>query len=181
MRTPDNWLRLDERSNALDNLRMFEHVLRTVRGLERWKWVVITMHQALYGYAVAAVQGTDANSVLQNPNDPRSKLIPIWEAIRRAKDASYLWPGSVPLQTSQDEDRAIDRVVSEFRNGFEHFAPVGWSIEVSGMPTLVGRVLRVIEGIAIETNSVRYYEEGELAAVVATIARLKELLAASAA
>lgn len=178
MSTPENWLQLDERANAHDNLNMCEHVLCNLPDPIRWKWAIIATHQALYGFALAAVQGTNCNSVRKDPMNPESQVISIWEAIRRAKDTQYLWPGGVPLVTTPEEDRSVDRVVNEFRNGFEHFAPAAWSIEVSGMPMLLGRVLRVVEGIAIGTNSVRYWDDNERAAVVATIWRLKQLLTA---
>ena len=155
---------------------MCEHVLSDLPDPIRWKWAIISMHQALYGFALAAVQGTDCNSVRRDPTNPKSPVISVWEALRRAKETQYLWPGGAPLVTTPEEDHSVDRVANEFRNAFEHFAPAAWSIEVSGMPTLLGRVLRGVEGIAIGTKSVRYCDDHERAAVVATIGRLRELL-----
>jgi hypothetical protein len=170
------WLRLDERSNALDNLHMCDHVLGALPDPIRWKWAVIALHQALYGFALAAVQGTDALSVRRDPNNPDSQVISIWEALRRTKNPAYLWPGGAPLVLTPQEERSVNRLVSEFRNGFEHFAPAGWSIEVSGMPELLGHVLRVIEGVAIRTRSVRYWDEAEERNVRDAIAQVSEAL-----
>jgi hypothetical protein len=176
MTSPENWLRLDERSNALDNLRMCEHFLRALPDSIRWKWAIVALHQALYGFAIAAVQGTDASSVRKNPDDPNSHLISIWEALRRAKDPRYLRPGGIPLVTTPEEDKALNRLVSEFRNGFEHFAPAGWSIEVSGMHEILGRVLRLIEGVAIGTQSVRYWDDAEEQEARDAVARVAKAL-----
>jgi hypothetical protein len=157
-----NWLRLDERTNALDNLDMALFFLRTLPEPMRWKWVILASHQALYGFAVAAVQGTDALSVLKIPDNPNSDLISVWEALRRVQDVRYLWPGSTPLSMTLEESAAVKRVGKEFRNGFEHFAPASWSIEVTGMPLILSRFMRVVHGIAIGTQSIQFSEsEGD--------------------
>ncbi|HET6679789.1 MAG TPA: hypothetical protein VFG84_01200 [Gemmatimonadaceae bacterium] len=145
----------------MDNLEMCSRFLRELDEPIRWKWAIIAAHQALYAFAVMAVQGTDACSVLERPEDPSSRLISFWEALKRAKDPKYLWSGTTPLVTTPEEDRALERVVKEFRNGFEHFAPAGWSIEVSGMPALLGRVLRVIHGVSIGAQSGHVYDADE--------------------
>ena len=132
---------------------MCARVLETLPEPIRWKWAIIALHQALYGFAVAAVRGPDFAPVLKNPNDLNSHLISVWEAIDRAKRVECLRPGGVPLVTLPEEDKAIEKLGEEFRNGFEHFRPMTWSIEVSGMPTIVARVLRVVEGIALDTGS----------------------------
>jgi hypothetical protein len=44
------------------------------------------------------------------------------------------------------------------------------------MPRLLDHVLRVVEGIAIGTKSVRYWDDNESAAVIATIGRVRQLL-----
>lgn len=173
MTAPANWLRLDERSNAMDNLSMCERFLTTLPDPIRWKWVIVALHQALYGYAVAAVQGTNASSVLTDPENHQSNLISIWEALRRTKDRANLWGGTAPLVTTEEEWKAVERVVSEFRNGFEHFRPMSWSIEVSGMPDLVLHVVRVLEGVAIGASSHHAWENGQREVVVATISRLR--------
>ena len=176
MSSPENWLRLNERTNALDDLCMCEHFLRALPDPIRWKWAIIALHQALYGFALAAVQGTDATSVRKHPDRPDSHVISVWEALRRAKDPRHLWPGGTPLSTTPEEDQSLNRLVSEFRNGFEHFAPAGWSIEVTGMPMILGRVLRIIEGVAIGTGSVRYWDDAEEREVREAIARVAAAL-----
>jgi hypothetical protein len=155
---PENWLRLDEIEDAIDSLEMCGVLLAMLRDSVRWKWAIMALHQALYGFAISAVQGTDSLSVLQNRENPDSKLISIWEALKRARDSRYVWPGAAPLVTTAAEERAIERLSSEFRNGFEHFRPASWSIEVSGMPKIFHQVLRVVEFVALESGGIRYSE-----------------------
>jgi hypothetical protein len=162
MASTDQWLRLDESTNALDNLEMCSYFLRNLPNPIRWKWAIIAIQQALYGFAVAAVQGTDQGSVRKRPEDPESRLISIWEALKRAGDPANLWPGTTPLMMSPAEEKALQRVVSEFRNGFEHFGAQSWSIEVAGLPALLAHVLAVVQRIALKAQSPHRYEDGDL-------------------
>ena len=157
----ETWLRLDQRENAIDDLAMCHRFLTEVRSESRWKWAIIALHQALYGFCICALQGTDALSVLKDPANPSSQLISIHEALKRAKDKTYLWPGATPLSTTPAEDKALDKVIREFRNGFAHFAVSGWSIETSGMPTLLRHVLRVVRAVALDSNSIRCHPEAQ--------------------
>jgi hypothetical protein len=155
---PEKWLSLDEVENAIDNLEMCRHFLTAIESELRWKWTVIAWHQALYGFAISAVQGMDQLSVLVDPGNHESKLISIHEALRRCKDSSLLWPGATPLVTTPDEDHALERLIQEFRNSFVHFRAISWSIETSGMPALLKHGFRVVRGIALDSQSVRYYD-----------------------
>jgi len=111
----ETWLRLDQRENAIDDLAMCYRFLTEVGSESRWKWAIIALHQALYGFCICAVQGTDALSVLKDPANPSSQLISIHEALKRAKDKTYLWPGATPLSTTPAEDKALDKVIREFQ------------------------------------------------------------------
>lgn len=128
------WLRLDEVENAIDNLESCAVFLERFVEPIRWKWAVIALHQAIYGFAVAAIQGSDSLSVLKNPGDHNSHLISFWEALERTRDRRFLWGDAQPLVLSDDEQHSIRRLGAEFRNGFEHFRPAAWSIEISGFP-----------------------------------------------
>ncbi len=158
----DEWLRLDERTNALDNLEQCEFFLRTIPGPIRWKWAIIALHQACYGFAVAAVQGTNP-SVVDANDHPR--LISFWEAINLVEG----------LNISKDEKQAIDRLVKELRNSIEHFKPGYWSIGVSGMPNILGHVLRVIEGI-VRTGGVVFINKTEEQRFYGALSRLAATL-----
>jgi len=154
------WLRLDQLENAIDSLEMVRHFLISLHGHIRWKWATIALHQALYGFAVCATKPTDSSWALKKPDDPESQLVDIWTALKRARDPTWMprydW---VPLVTSPAEDEAIERIVTEFRNEFEHFRPKAWAIEVSGMPELFQDVLRVIRHLALDSNTVTYVDD----------------------
>jgi hypothetical protein len=176
----DNWLRLDELENAIDNLEMCHGFLATIRSELRWKWAILAWHQALYGFAICAIQGTNGLSVLRDPAKHNSQLISIHEAVERCRDPQFLRPGATPLNMSDGETKAIKRLIKEFRNGFEHFRPAAWSIEASGMPTLMLRGLRVLRGIAINSGSVVYYEDSQQTRVTEALDLLDAILTAPA-
>lgn len=152
------WLRLDERENAIDNLEMVGRLLGSIHSEHRWKWGILALHQALYGFAISAVQRSDPLSVLRDPEDHESHLISIHQALRRCRTGH---PGMLTLTTSPEEERALDLLIRHFRNGFEHFRPAAWSIETTGMPDIFRHVLRVVRYIALDSGGVRYYEEDQ--------------------
>jgi len=61
---PEKWLRLDEIENAIDNLEMVQHFLEHIPSDLKWKWTIISLHQALYGFLICALQGTDARQTV---------------------------------------------------------------------------------------------------------------------
>ena len=150
------WLRLSVIENAIDNLEMVSYFLENIESEMKWKWAVIALHQALYGFAISASSGFVQRKVTR-PSKKYSdgKLISIWEAIDLVKKPADVAPEfHKSLVLSSDENWAVGKLVDEFRNEFEHFTPKSWSVEVSGMPKLISLVIRVIRFIALESNRV---------------------------
>jgi hypothetical protein len=171
------WIRTDELDDALDNLEMVAFFLEALPPQRKWKWASIALHQALYGFAICATTPSNSSFALQDPTNPNSHLVSIWTALERAKDPDWmLRTHSKPLRTTPDEDQAICKLVREFRNEFAHFRPKGWSIEVSGMPTLLRYVLRVIEHFALAADAITYYDETSPERAEKAIARVRSAL-----
>ena len=69
MRIREKWLRLTEETNALDYLETAVGFIReTEKNRLAWKWVVLSLHSALYGFAICACQGTDYENVTTKTN-----------------------------------------------------------------------------------------------------------------
>src|SRR5438132_11794244 len=103
-----DWLRLDELTNALDNLEMCSHFLGTLPHPVRWKWGILALHQAIYGFAICAVKGTDDMSVLEHKKPPKTpRLISFWEALKRANNPKFLQAGAPPIQITQAETKTL--------------------------------------------------------------------------
>ncbi len=175
-----NWIEFDTITNAVDNLEMIAHFLLLPDANKRWKWTIIAMHQSLYSFAILAIRGTNNSRVVKPPKD---FLISIDEAVSRTKNTDDMpWANSIPLQTSLDEDQAIKKLVKEFRNGFEHFVPKTWTIEVSDMPLLTRHIMRVVGFLALESNCITYFEieqKRRIEAALTTIGQALNALTAS--
>ncbi len=153
----ERWARFDTESNAIDSLDKAVHFLRTVKDKpEDWKWVVICIFSSLYGFAIQVAKGSDDLSVVKVTKKGHSRLVSFGDALKICK----LTAGArSALETTEQEDKAIERVQNEFRNKFEHFNPGSWSIEVSGFPDLVFHVVNVIRRLALEHNFYTHISE----------------------
>jgi len=172
-----NWIRTDELDDAIDNLEMTAFFLEELPSHRKWKWAIIAVHQALYGFAICSTTPSDASFALKDPSNPDSFLISIWTALKRARDPAWKrWGHSQPLVTSKEEDRAIRKLVKEFRNEFAHFRPKAWAIEVSGMPDIFRRVLRVLDHFALTSDTITYYDEPMQERTESAIMRIRAAL-----
>lgn len=274
----NEWIEGDLLEDTIENLEMLQFMLDSTYDVAaKWKWIVVATYQALYGFAICSIRGTNDFQVIE-PNERFNKywakydrltersrttnrsdedlkqlrhdlraflnelrngnaeisfddlyqeaksadynridrllsdlyrrlrdahleytsngnLIGIHEALRRAQPANLFWrqkedrrnmwrkayavsdvplgadiearerdywhlhTHSQPLITTPEQDRAIERSVSEFRNGFVHRRPGIWAIEVEALIECVRNVLPVIRFLAFESNNILYHPE----------------------
>jgi hypothetical protein len=58
------WLRFTEETNALDYLeKAYFFIRETEYNRTAWKWVILSLHGALYGFAICALKGTNPERV----------------------------------------------------------------------------------------------------------------------
>lgn len=153
----EKWLRVTTEENAIDFL---EKAAESIERADEYKvkWVSICLHAALYAFAICALQGTDPDRVAHYSKEkgkPVRKLIGFPKALRRCQkeECMHLYVQSKVLKLSDDEKRAIEKISRTLRNSFEHYLPMFWSIEVSGMPGIVRHVSRVIRFLALESGN----------------------------
>ncbi len=155
------WLTLSEETNSLDYLeRAALFVRETPDNIRAWKWVVISLQGALYGFAVAAARGTDYQKVLTK----KGKLLGIWDVLKMCQDPvrMKMLIYSKHLQLTKQQEESIRVLVNLLRNRFEHFIPTTWSIELHGLPQVTIDVLEVIRFLALETRGhINLTETGE--------------------
>jgi len=155
------WLRLTEASNALDSLQRCYDFLGVVDHDEKaWKWVVITLHDALYGFMVCALTGTDPGDVkreviLRNGKTVK-RLIDFNTALKRCQKNNPLgiWMRRCPLRFTVQQRLSIKKMQGQFRNAFAHYQPGGWSIELFIMPGMILDVLAVLRFLLIDTQTI---------------------------
>ena len=160
------WIRTDEAEDVAGSIR---HALRVAPSLaddpQAWKWVMLALHSALQGACVCHLTTTAAPvGALTKQNtgewldffekqriDPAAKppskthllnLPDLLRAVRKARSAGDR-SNAAGVTLSDAELAWLKRIHGEVRNQFVHFEPMGWSIEVSGVPDLARLIVRV--------------------------------------
>jgi len=146
------WLTLNEETNALDYLELAaDFIKKTPDNVNAWKWVVISLHGALYGFAVAAARGTDYENILRK----NGYLLGFWKVLNKCQDPNHMkmLVNSKHLELTDSQSYSINMLVKRLRNKFQHFKPREWSIEIHGMPQIAIDVLEVIRFLSRETHT----------------------------
>ncbi|MBB5720729.1 hypothetical protein FHS72_000333 [Loktanella ponticola] len=177
----ERWLRLNETEDVFISLEeVARQIVRTNENFDAWKWGTIALISATSSALVANLSGTtnvgalekqnakDALAALQHDSqhvmtdpflaDPLGML----KLAQRPKENRKERAGS-PIQVD-DEWVGSFKTLVRFRNGFMHFKPMSWSIEVSDFPTHFLNVLGIVEatfgdGWSYRHMKPRRYEE----------------------
>lgn len=151
------YLEFSEVDNALDYLERAHYYLDRVKTkVEAWKWVVITLHGTLYGFAICALKGTNPDRVAITTKRGIKRLINFDEALKRCQDPNRMnqLVYSRTLQLTDQQRKSIRHLRETFRNNFEHYIPMSWYIEIHGMPQMAIDVLEVVHFLALECGNV---------------------------
>ena len=151
------WLRLTEKTNALDYLeKAYSFISQTETDVFAWKWVILALHSALYGFAICACQGTNRYNVSFKTKKGKEKLIDFNKALKLCQNPNWMrmYIFSKHLQLSKQQEESVRRL-KEIRDEFEHYIPTSWIIEIHGMPCITIDVLEVIRFLALYTGNVR--------------------------
>ena len=65
------------------------------------------------------------------------------------------------IEISDSEYQWLKRFHDDVRNQFIHFAPMGWSLEVSGLPALGALIARIVNEIELHGWGFRHMSEDE--------------------
>lgn len=163
----DAWIRTDEAEDVAGSIR---HALRVASFVtddpQAWKWVMLALHSALQGACVCHLTTTAAPlGALTKQNtgewlsffekqrtDPAAEplakshlltLPDLLKAVRKTYSAGDR-SNAVGVAISDVELAWLRRIHGEVRNQFVHFEPMGWSIEVSGVPDLARLIARIL-------------------------------------
>lgn len=147
----ERFLDFNETSNAQDYFTRALHFLRqTPEDPYAWKWAFIALHSALYGFAIIACAGSDYFQVLIPKKNKKltgdENLISCRAALIRLQDPKCFTP---PLVLTDSQKRSIRLLNDVLRNKFMHYIPCGWTIEMSGVTTIIEDVTFVVEHIAL--------------------------------
>lgn len=148
-------LTFTEESNALDYLeKAFFYIRHIDHDHTAWKWVILSLHGALYGFAIAACHGTDPATVTRKTKNCE-QLISFGEALRRCQDPARMQMTvlSACLELTDNQKTALKRLKDTFRNTFEHFIPKSLHISLHELPAMCLECLPVVEFLALKTGN----------------------------
>lgn len=174
-----NFLCIDEKENAIDSLVMATKFLESVNSdVYHWKWIVIALHNALYGFMICALEKGNPDNVCKY--DKKQKKYTRWligfqTALERVQSRDHIigYVETKPIQLTNEQTRSIKVLTELLRNNFEHFVPTGWSIEISGMSTIVRSIADTINDLVFKTGTV-FWEEHQLVEIKNALEKLKQ-------
>lgn len=172
--TSNYWLRTDESREAVLAICMVKEMLNRVSDEPYyWKWVVLALHNALQGFMVLALQGSDGLRVLKDDcakawldayergdgNYPEPRLKSFLELYKGIKsDQMRIYGISRPFRPQGTQGRSVN-LLNRLRNDFIHYTPKSWSLEISSLPMVVKDCIGVISFLAFESQNVVWHEE----------------------
>ena len=175
----EKWLRFTAETNALDFLeRAGKFIQQTESEIKAWKWVIISLHGALYGFAICACRSTDYENIIHRTKKGIERLITLDEALRICRDRK--WMGTLysgkPLELTESQEYSIKILKKSLRNNFEHYIPKSWSIEMHGLPSIAMDILDVIRFLSVETFRYQHLNQTQRRRIKSIIFQSKRLL-----
>lgn len=121
--------------------------------------------------AVLSVTPEEASVLLSRPY-----VISFGEALERIQAPQpHLGNNYQPVVLSETMRASIDTLWGHLRNGFEHFMPMGWTIQVQLVTKVLRDTVDIIRMVALDTGTILYMGE-EQARVEEALERLTTLL-----
>jgi hypothetical protein len=167
------YLRTDLHNEAITALEICGQFSRdTTRDNGLWKWVIISLHNALQGFMCLALQGSDGLRVLKDDvakawltAHDQGLPLPVekldWFPNLYIKIKSDVMKFNVNSKPFPNNDRINTSVtiLNEYRNNFVHFLPQSWSINIASLPSLCLDCIAVIKFLVDESGNITWYQE----------------------
>lgn len=177
----ERWIRTDEADDVAGSVR---HAI-AARGMVdddplAWKWVALALHSALQGACVCHLTITASPvgaltkksteewwTYLNAPpgNDlprPKTVLMALPDLLKAVRRPNSVGDRSGPsgIAVSDAELAWLRRFHEAVRNQFVHFAPMGWSLEVSGIPGIGALTARIVAEVERAGWGFRHMDAG---------------------
>jgi|SRR5579884_138284 len=155
---PTDYVQFDELEDVLSSLDLLALTVPLVKEQPSyWKWVIIAAHSGLQGAMVCALRDSAGISILNRKSAremlewrktgigerPKEFLADFMTLLRRCRKASCMEGHPLTLSGPQVDD--VTYLHGEFRNQFAHFIPIGWSIEIAGLPRIIRAAIDATE------------------------------------
>jgi hypothetical protein len=175
----EKWLRFTAETNALDYLeRAGQFIQQTESDIKAWKWVILALHGALYGFAICACRSTDYENIIRRTKKGVEQLISLDEALRICQEREWMGTlyGGKPLELTDSQKYSIKKLKKTLRNNFEHYIPKGWSIEIHGLPGIAMDILDIIRFLSVETFRYQHLNQNQQRRIKSITSQSKRLL-----
>ncbi|MDD5731503.1 MAG: hypothetical protein PHU42_01240 [Patescibacteria group bacterium] len=169
------WLRIDEKENIIDSLRMARDCLiESDNNDMNFKWLIISFHHALHNLMLLALAKTDGSGVWRTPiicgsdglvdiNNKKNKLLNFSEAIDyiQDKDKMNSFVNSKPFIAKPYHIETMkDHLNNRLRNAFVHYTPrKGWSISKGYIVEIINPGLEIASFLVFESNECSFDED----------------------
>ena len=190
--TRSEWLKFDEREDMVSCLEHTAEVASTLDATPmNWKWLLISLHNALQGALVCVLSGSHGTGALSTKSmkavwewyeapscdlkakPPKEWLAPPLELYERVKQKNHMGEfGGSPIVTTHDEDYDVRRL-NKLRRDFAHYTPRLWNIETVGLPRIVLNTAGVIERLVDHPALSFRLKDGQNARAHESIDRLR--------
>lgn len=188
--TARRYLRTDEREEAVRSLEWAETQSRLLSvDPYHWKWVLISLHNAVQGFLILALWNGNGLLTLSNKGAakwldaynkgdsyPADRLDSFLNLYAKAKDSdNFHLVGAGPFFAGATHDISLNRL-NEFRNEFIHFTPKGWSLELEGLPRVALDALDLMQFFGWESTAIRWHKRVQIVRAKRALKRLRRTL-----
>jgi len=163
------YVRFDEREDAVAALELIAAVGWNLKeSPSLWKWMVMSMQNAMQAGMVLALAGTDGcgalreksqernRAWLEKPEGPQPNVIMAdYGTLLYRVQRQELMDGP-PLEISADDSQHLEQL-NKLRRQFAHFNPQGWSIELKLLLTVMPVALDAIEHLLTTQRRVQLH------------------------
>ena len=135
-----------------------------------WSWVIVALHNALQGFMVLALRGSNNLNVLSEkcaaewlvafrrgdgkyPKQILDKFLNLYKKIK--SDRMKIYVNSCAFKPRGSQSQSI-KYLNSLRNEFIHFVPAGWMITVDEFPQVVEDCIDIMFFLAFECGNIMW-------------------------
>ena len=137
----------------------------------RWKWVLMAVHSAVQGFMALALEQGNALAVMKDqvaakwlkaheseapyPEEQMDFFLSLYEKVKSDQVCRYV--DSKRFIPGASHDLSMKKL-NELRNGFVHFSPKVWSIELAGLPSICLDCLDVVQFLGWNSGTIIWHD-----------------------
>lgn len=161
MKIDNEYLQVTIEMSALDSLRKAAYFTGLVSEDQmNWKWIVLSLFDSLYAFAIAAISGVNYDRVTYKTKSG-TRLIRFDEAIKRCCNTQHMRRINIMSSAMilSAEDKHAISLLKDLRNDVIHFIPKTWFIEKEGLPEMSKKVVEQIKFLSLNSGNIFNLDE----------------------